>query len=350
MDHAEPVVRPDSRVGKVLAEFKGMDDWASRTVMRHSLAIILQANVRGWLVRKKWRSSREGLVASVKASMAAERKRQEARLQLKAELEKRAMTRKQKDKASGILTKVFGLGAGGAPAPVAKSAMARGKWGKVSKNIELVVDQEEQPYNPDPLDVSDSDASDMGVEDVAMVKLRAKTPPWQKVEQSQWEGQWAKLNTRQHRGNLDVVWDLADSANRVAAVRRRRAARAAGIEQPPYDPDDGDADESVADYDYDLAGGVSGRQKQTLAQRGVADFERLHGRPYDPAADPLPAAVVTDLLLPRYLEKYARLGLMDGGPGSPVSSGKGSPKLGQMAAAMHTPRGRQVVVPPSGLV
>lgn len=28
---------------------------------------------------------------------------------------------------------------------------------------------------------SDSDLSDMGVEDVALVKMRAKTPPWQKV-------------------------------------------------------------------------------------------------------------------------------------------------------------------------
>ncbi len=47
---------------------------------------------------------------------------------------------RQKEKASGILSKAFGLGAGGAPAAVAKSAMARGKWGKVSKNIELVVE------------------------------------------------------------------------------------------------------------------------------------------------------------------------------------------------------------------
>lgn len=32
----------------------------------------------------------------------------------------------------------------------------------------------------------DSDFSDLELEDIAAVKLRARTPPWQKVENSQW--------------------------------------------------------------------------------------------------------------------------------------------------------------------
>ena len=33
---------------------------------------------------------------------------------------------------------------------------------------------------------SDSDFSDLELDDVVAIKLRARTPPWQKVEQSQW--------------------------------------------------------------------------------------------------------------------------------------------------------------------
>lgn len=41
---------------------------------------------------------------------------------------------------------------------------------------------EQQSFGDTLLDSdSDSDLSDMGAEDVALVKMRARTPPWQKV-------------------------------------------------------------------------------------------------------------------------------------------------------------------------
>ena len=33
---------------------------------------------------------------------------------------------------------------------------------------------------------SDSEFSDLELDDIVAIKLRAKTPPWQKVEDSQW--------------------------------------------------------------------------------------------------------------------------------------------------------------------
>jgi hypothetical protein len=36
------------------------------------------------------------------------------------------------------------------------------------------------------VDGSDSDFSDLELDDVVAIKLRARTPPWQKIEQSQW--------------------------------------------------------------------------------------------------------------------------------------------------------------------
>lgn len=73
---------------------------------------------------------------------------------------------------------------------------------------------------------------------------------------------------------------------------------------------------------------------------------QAHGRRYDPSSDPLPSDVVTQLLLPRYLERYGRLGLMGA---SPLKQG---PRLGQQQSAgqaagagptMWTPRGRHLL-------
>lgn len=43
------------------------------------------------------------------------------------------------------------------------------------------------------------------------------------VETSHWVGQWAKLAARPARGQLDVKWDLDASAERITAVKQRRA-------------------------------------------------------------------------------------------------------------------------------
>ncbi|KAG2433946.1 hypothetical protein HYH02_012491 [Chlamydomonas schloesseri] len=310
--NAEPEVRAYSRVGKVLAEFSGQTDWCAVTVMRHSLATILQANVRGWLVRRKWLTNPHALVGATKAALEADRQRDERRAAMRAELERRAMTRKQKEKASNIINMLFsqkstggkagagagvgsegggngeeGLAAGGAPALSSAPggvSLGRAKWNRLTKNVDLAKEQlEQQSYGDTLLDSdSDSDLSDMGAEDVALVKMRARTPPWQKVEQSQWEGQWAKLNKRTHRGALDVLWDLEESSRRVQAVKQRRAERS----------------------------GAHGGEPAAAGAPGGLDSAG-NPKPYDPASEPLPADVVSDLLVHRYIDKYTRLGLLD---------------------------------------
>ena len=37
-----PHIRADSRVGRLLAEFGGKDDWVSMTIMRHQMAVVIQ--------------------------------------------------------------------------------------------------------------------------------------------------------------------------------------------------------------------------------------------------------------------------------------------------------------------
>ncbi|KAG2422208.1 hypothetical protein HXX76_016208 [Chlamydomonas incerta] len=232
---------------------------------------------------------------------------------MRAELERRAMTRKQKEKASNIINILFsqksaagkavaasaggpdgggsgeeGLAAGGAPALASAPggmSLGRAKWNRLTKNVDLVKEQlEQQSFGDTLLDSdSDSDLSDMGAEDVALVKMRARTPPWQKVEQSQWEGQWAKLNKRTHRGALDVLWDLEESGRRVQAVKQRRAERSEAVS-------DGPVAAAAAPGGLDSAG---------------------NPKPYDPATEPLPAEVVSELLVHRYIDKYTRLGLLD---------------------------------------
>ncbi|PNW87642.1 hypothetical protein CHLRE_02g142066v5 [Chlamydomonas reinhardtii] len=310
--NAEPEVRASSRVGKVLAEFSGQTDWCAVTVMRHSLATILQANVRGWLVRRRWLASPHALVEATKAALQADQLRDERRAAMRAELERRAMTRKQKEKASNIINMIFsqksiagkaaagaaagsdGIGSGeeglaAATAPALAAApggvsLGRAKWNRLTKNVDLAKEQlEQQSFGDTLLDSdSDSDLSDMGAEDVALVKMRARTPPWQKVEQSQWEGQWAKLNKRTHRGALDVLWDLEESGRRVQAVKQRRADRS----------------------------GAVGSGTAAAAAPGGLDSAG-NPRPYNPATEPLPAEVVSELLVHRYIDKYTRMGLLD---------------------------------------
>ncbi len=106
------------------------------------------------------------------------------------------------------------------------------------------------------------------------------------MEQSQWEGQWAKLNKRTARGNLDVLWDLSDSAARVQAVKQRRAEGHAGGQEGGGDP-------------------AAGEQGQ-----------------YDPTTQTLPADVVNGLLVDRYVEKYARMGLRDRMPMKAVAAAR----------------------------
>lgn len=38
-------IRADSRVGRILTEFKGHDDWCSVTILKHSMATIIQVGL-----------------------------------------------------------------------------------------------------------------------------------------------------------------------------------------------------------------------------------------------------------------------------------------------------------------
>ncbi len=55
---SESNIRVTSRVGRILAEFGGLDDWCSVTVMRHSLATVLQVRFAATTERRGCRSDR----------------------------------------------------------------------------------------------------------------------------------------------------------------------------------------------------------------------------------------------------------------------------------------------------
>lgn len=66
-------VRKNSRVGKLLSEFGGKDDWCSQTILRHKMAVVIQSCLRGYLVRKRWRLNPEAVVAELHGKIERER-------------------------------------------------------------------------------------------------------------------------------------------------------------------------------------------------------------------------------------------------------------------------------------
>jgi len=288
-DEDEDVVRGDSRVGQLLGEFAHREDWVSKTILRHQMASVLQANVRGWLTRMRWRQDRERVVTSLHEKLDAEAHARERRERLRRQLEMKTMTNKQKKAAVNVVTKLFGARAMATAPPAAPAAAGKSKWGKLGRNLDIATKdaaQEEvvgaalaQGVDRDLVDPlasgSGSDFSDLEMEDIAAVKLRARTPPWQRVEESQRVGQYAKLGAKQQMGNLEVLWDLDACGGRLAAAKARRLARAPG-----------EAD----------------------TQAGGAHSV------FDPATEDLPPQVITDLLYPKYLNKYARMGKLHMNP------------------------------------
>ncbi|KAF5830566.1 hypothetical protein DUNSADRAFT_14351 [Dunaliella salina] len=49
-----------------------------------------------------------------------------------------------------------------------------------------------------------SEFSDLEMDDIVKVKLRATTPPWQRTEESLWLGQYNKLGKKSTRAAIEV--------------------------------------------------------------------------------------------------------------------------------------------------
>jgi len=220
-------VRKDSRVGKLIEDFGKKDDWVSKTIMRHQMAVVIQSTVRGWIVRRRWCKDPQAVVTELHDRIAQEHAAARRREELKRKLEVKLLTEKQKTVARSALDAMFGSAVlKGNPAAKA-AAKPAGRWGKLSQNVDIAKTTQEAAVEGGylPGDLSESDTSDTDLDNVTAVKLRARTPPWQRVEQCQWVGQFQKLKQKQSRGNLDVLWDLDENADRLEQVEARRKQR-----------------------------------------------------------------------------------------------------------------------------
>lgn len=181
-------VRSNSRVGLLLAEFGGQGDWCSLTILRHKMAVVIQSVFRGHMVRRRWRKDRQLVVDTLHAKMEKERTAKQRRAEAIRKLEQKTITTKQKQKWGTKLAKAFG-GKGSTSA-----VKMGGKWGKLGKNLDIARGSDDgNPLDshlgavPDP--ESGSDYSDLELDNIAAIKLRAVTPPWQKTDESKWMGQ-----------------------------------------------------------------------------------------------------------------------------------------------------------------
>ncbi len=82
-------MRKSSRVGKLLAEFGGKDDWCSLTILRHKMAVVIQSCFRGYLVRRRWRLSPQAVVDELHARLERERTAKQRRAEAIKKLEVR---------------------------------------------------------------------------------------------------------------------------------------------------------------------------------------------------------------------------------------------------------------------
>lgn len=88
-------VRRWSRVGKLLAEFGGQDDWCSLTILRHKLAVVIQSVFRGHMVRRRWRQNPQLVVDTLHARIERERTAKQRRDEAIKKLEAKTLTTKQ---------------------------------------------------------------------------------------------------------------------------------------------------------------------------------------------------------------------------------------------------------------
>ncbi|KAF6256993.1 hypothetical protein COO60DRAFT_1461367 [Scenedesmus sp. NREL 46B-D3] len=142
------------RVTTAMAQYGSQDDWMSKTLLKHYLASVIQARWRGHQVRKRWadQEGRPAFVEEQKAKLEAGQLHQQ-RLR---ELEQKLLARRAKQQAQ---------------ATAAAVAAAAGS-------------SEDCPDSN-----SDSGWSDVELDDVASIKFRAVTPPWQKVSEQACMGQ-----------------------------------------------------------------------------------------------------------------------------------------------------------------
>jgi len=196
---APPKPQP-GRVARALREWGGQDDWVSKVLLRHALATAIQARWRGYITRKKLKEGPEAFFEAEQRKAEHQQAEERRRTALEKELARRRRV--------GIV--VSGSVAGGGYG--ASSSMAAGRRGSSatdgpSSSFKAAVlganansrrtasahhsapGGGSKPGNPRATqqDRLESDAasdstegwSDIELEDVAAVKLRAITPPWQ---------------------------------------------------------------------------------------------------------------------------------------------------------------------------
>jgi hypothetical protein len=263
----EEGIRSYSRVGKLLSELGGQNDWCSMAILRQQMAVVIQSVFRGFMVRKRWRKDPQAVVDSLHAKMEKERTAQQRRAEAIKKLEAKTITSKQKQKWGNKLAMAFG-GKGSTTKPGAGG----GKWGKLGKNLDIARSSlDGAPLNPlsggMPDQESGSDYSDLELDNIAAIKLRAVTPPWQKTDESKWQGQFQKLQQKVNRGNLDIFWNTEETEERLQGIIERRHQRHTG-----------------------------GKSSEELKAEEDA---------------PLSHTFITDLLQAKYTEKWSRLRIYD---------------------------------------
>ncbi|MEW5313517.1 MAG: hypothetical protein WDW38_005080 [Sanguina aurantia] len=229
-----PGFRASSRIGKILSDLGNEADWASQVILRHQMATIIQAIIRGYLLRKHWRASPDAVVADLKATQRAAKAEVTRRAGLRLQLQLAATNEKLKAKAGDVQLPMIGKGALGRHGAAGSSKdgtagagagpVKKGLWAGSSKKVVVTAKDEGNDSNEEVRE-SESDVSDLDEDDIAMAKLRAQTPPWQKLESSAGEGQWAKLNNKSQQGRLDMLWDSQESLARMGAIKGRRMER-----------------------------------------------------------------------------------------------------------------------------
>ncbi|WIA38660.1 hypothetical protein OEZ86_001967 [Tetradesmus obliquus] len=212
---AKPAKPKPGRVTTAMAQYGSQDDWMSKTLLKHYLASVIQARWRGYQVRKRW-ADKEGRLAYVeeqKARLQAEQLHQQ-RLQ---ELQQKLQARRAKQQAQATAAAVAAAASGNegglpseaaaAAAPptaavsVAGSRVVSARRMPGSRVMSAAVGGKNRPcsgkapgsypYAAEGWPGSDSDSgwSDIELDDVASIKFRAVTPPWQKVSEQACMGQ-----------------------------------------------------------------------------------------------------------------------------------------------------------------
>lgn len=349
------------RVTRAFLEFGAKDDWVSKTLLKHALAAIIQAHWRGYWVRQRWKVNKEQLVLDEQARLEAD-SRQAARVQ---ELQHKLLLYEQKKLAAAAAEAVAVAAAageegedGGTAAAAGGDAFASGAaaggmsravsgaWRRAEGPLAAMASWHSMRSMGDAYCLgdgrlgygagsdSDSDWSDAELDDVAAIKFRAVTPPWQRVpdrqpmslalQQRTAAAAAAALgepveppvlaNWADGLGGLGSCWDDDDdTAARLHELRHRRIIRKP--EPVPLSPSAVAAAASAGLLSSSAAAGTDGSAAGPTASAAAAADGDADAEDEPSAAAALPRAVVEALLLERYSGKFTRLGLPHKMPG-----------------------------------